>query len=347
MYYGILIICVLLVCIGHKHIKGGIALICFNIAALVLLLVDGLRDPFIYPDNEIYYEYFKGDHLANGEGTINFGYNLLNVSLNVFTYKFFIFSFVVALIINWGYVKFIKTYSPYMGLSLILYIMINYLPSFFLLRQYLAMPFVFLSIKYVIERKQKMFLLCILLAFSMHSMSICVIPLYYLYSFKYNKRDIFVLLVISIVACMSFMIIGRILVSFMPTYVDYMEQGEGTPAWTRAMTKIYIMIIFLLTLKKDCFKEGINKVVFLSMVMSVIICVGAANLFGVYRLRDFYSLADFIGIPLIFYYLKSRRVAFKNVVFMHNFICYFLVFLIFKVCRRRKYWECLSILLGR
>ena len=31
------------------------------------------------------------------------------------------------------------------------------------------------------------------------------------------------------------------------------------------------------------------------MIMCVIICVGAANIYGVYRLRDYYALADFVG----------------------------------------------------
>ena len=47
------------------------------------------------------------------------------------------------------------------------------------------------------------------------------------------------------------------------------------------------------------YDKGINRVIFYSMIMNVIICVAAMNVFGVFRLREYFSLADFIGIPIM------------------------------------------------
>ena len=295
------IFCITLVfsLLSHNQTAKSKKLIFFNIAVLFLALMSGLRDPFLYSDNDVYYEYFKGDYLANGEGTINWGYFLINYVILFITPNFQFLCLLMSFVVIYSYSSVIKKYSPYVGLSLLLFFLINYLPSYFLLRQYMAMPFVFLSFKYILERKQKQYLICIILAFSMHSMAISVLPLYYLYSIRYSQRNFFLIIVGAFILCLLFVVIGKFLISFMPTYSNYMESHSEGAAWQRAIMKLYVLLIYIFCLRKNFYAEGVNRLIFFSMLMCIIITVGGANLPGVYRLRDFYSFADFVGVPVI------------------------------------------------
>lgn len=277
----------------------------YPLAIIIIVIFSCLKDPFVYPDNIAYYYGFIYDW--EGEETVNFGYLFLNNFIKIIWKNFYLFSAIVAIIINIAYCKFIKDYSPNIWLSLLLFIFINYYPAFFLLRQYLAMPFVFMAIKYTIDRNHMMFLLSILLAYSFHTTSLVVFPLYYLYSLSYSKKNIILLTVITIFGCAGLVTIGTYLSNYFPMYAHYLDIDAGEAAWSRAIMKIYIFCVFVLTLGKKCFDDNINKVVLISMIMCVIICVGAASIYGVYRLRDYYALADFIGVPIIIKEAKKFR----------------------------------------
>ena len=108
----------------------------YPLAIVILVLFSCLKDPFVYPDNITYYYGFINNW--EGEETVNFGYLFLNDLVKIIWKNFYLFSAIVAIIINVAYGKFIKDYSPNIWLSLLLFIFINYYPAFFLLRQYLA-----------------------------------------------------------------------------------------------------------------------------------------------------------------------------------------------------------------
>lgn len=269
----------------------------YGLAIFIIVAFSCLKDPFVYPDNIAYYYGFIYDW--EGEETVNFGYLFLNNFIKFFWKNFYLFSAIVAIMINIAYGKFIKDYSPHIWLSLLLFVFINYYPAFFLLRQYLAMPFVFMAVKYTIERNHKMFLLSLVLAYSFHTTSLVIFPLYYLYNLSYSKRNSLFLIVMTCIGSASLVTLGTLLSKYFPMYAHYLDIDAGEAAWSRAIMKIYICLIYIYTLRKKCFDNNINKVVFISMIMCVIICVGAATIYGVYRLRDYYALADFIGIPII------------------------------------------------
>ncbi len=322
MFYGIPIVLILFFFVSKALVEDSDKMLVFYSAVLLLIVVCGFRDPFIYPDNISYYEFFKGDFSAADDGTLNKGYLLFNGVMGMITSSFQVFCFVVAIIIIGSYSKLIISYSPCIWLSLFIYVLINYLPSFFLLRQYLAMPFVFLSFKYVIERKQNLFLISVLLAFSIHTTALIVIPFYYMYGISYSRRNMLLVFGGTIIASLSFMAIGAIIGSFFSYYSQYLDMQVEEPAWQRALMKVYILFVYLFALKDQYYNPGANRLVFYSMLMNVIICVGAMNFFGVFRLREFFSLADFIGIPIILssttqmYFPKKHAVIFLTGVYI-------------------------------
>ena len=55
------------------------------------------------------------------------------------------------------------------------------------------------------------------------------------------------------------------------------------------------------------YKQGVNRVVFYSMFLNAVICFAAMNVFGVFRLREYFALADFIGVPVIIKHTMTFR----------------------------------------
>ena len=308
-----------------KAVNNGL----FIIAVASLIIFCGIRDPFIYPDNINYYYFFNGHFDYAEEGTLGWGYSTFTKLISFFTKSFPVYCFIVSWLIVGSYSKAIKKYSPYKWLSLLLFILVNYYPTFFLLRQYLVMPLFFLCVKFTLERKLIPYLICVALAFSVHTTSIIILPLYFLYGLKYSKFNMFLITVGSLAAMFAFMIIGPLLSFVGSYYLHYFEMTQEEPAWQRAVMKIAIMAVFIFALGKKAYEEGINRILFYSFLFNVIICIGAINIFGVFRLRDYYSIADIVGIPVILSSVKKSGSFKKMIVYISTVVYIVLLILSF------------------
>ena len=193
----------------------------------------------------------------------------------------------------------IEEYSPYIWFSLILFILINYYPSFFLLRQHLAIAVVLLSIKYIIKRVSIKFGICALLAFSLHATSVLFVPLYFLYGLKNNKFNMFLVALGSIFTVVLFYSFQDYVNLYSAYYAHYFEAEAETAAWQRALLKIYIAVVYIYVMGKKYYDEGINRIVFYGMVLNIVICIAAMNIFAAHRLREYFAYADFIGVPIM------------------------------------------------
>ena len=292
---------VLLLCLTFAFLSRGNEKLCqllFLIAISVLILFSGLRDPFSYPDIGNYYEYFVD---MNGSEVENFGlgYTVLNSVISFVYPSFYLLLFVISAIVVVNYAIVIKRYSPYLWLSLLLYLLINFYPSFFLLRQYLAMAVFLFSLKYVVSRQPYHYGVCALIALSFHFSAVVIIPFYFLYGLNNSRRNL-IYLTIGAIACILFFISIGVIVNMVSSYyASYFERGNDEPAWQRAIMKCYAFLLFMYTLREKYYNEGINRILFYCMFFNTIICISAMNMFGVYRLREYFSLADFIGLAVI------------------------------------------------
>ena len=296
MLYLVLIICLIFSFLSRENEK--VTQLLFLIAILFLILFSGLRDPFNYPDIGNYYDYFVD---PNGADVENFGpgYNFLNLIFVQSFSSFYSLMFAISAIVVINYAIVIRLYSPYLWLSLFLYLLINFYPSFFLLRQYLAMAVFLFSLRYVISRQPYHYGICALLALSFHFSSIVILPFYYLYGLKNSKKNLMYLALGGIACIVFFISIGIVVGMISEYYASYFERGNEEPAWQRAIMKSFVFALYLYTLREKYYNEGINRIVFYCMFFNVVICISAMNMFGVYRLREFFSLADFIGLAII------------------------------------------------
>lgn len=323
LYYIIFVILVLAF-IARKA-GNNIERTLYVIAILILILFCALRDGFLYPDIDNYYDYFRyGYTQLDLQEQFNFGYATLNHFCKLLSSSFQFLLLVVSLIILLLYSKAIKDYSPYIWLSLILFILINYYPSFFLLRQYLAIGVFLFSLRYVIKRKPIHYAICMIIALSFHTTAIVAIPVYLLYGIKNTKLNMSLVLIGSIVVIAVFFKFSTYIGLFSAYYAHYFEVEMEESAWKRALMKGFIFMVYLFIMRKHFYDKGINRLVFYCMVLNVVICIAAMNVMGVFRLREYFALADFVGIPIMIKQAK-KMVSLNKLIALSMIVVYFVM----------------------
>lgn len=259
-------------------------------------------------------------------GRVNIGYIVLNKLIYNIWNNYSFLTFICATWVISSYSTIIRKYSPYPWLSLFIFIIINYILSLTLVRQYLAMSFVFLATKCVIERKQLLFILYILIASTFHTTAIIAFPLYYIYGLNNTKFNRALMIFGTIGAILIFrIIVFKVLGVYITAYQNYTDNiyvnEAGIATWPRAIMKIYILGVYMYSMGKRVMETGINRFVYIEMLISVVICAGGIGLFGMFRLKEFFALSDIIGIPLIVQQTKQmssiQKLAVKSMVLVY------------------------------
>ena len=63
--------------------------------------------------------------------------------------------------------------------------------------------------------------------------------------------------------------------------------------------KVYIFVLYIYAMKNKYYREGINRLIFYCMIFNIVICLAAIKIPMVFRMREYFSLADFIGVSVI------------------------------------------------
>ena len=194
----------------------------YPLAVGVLIVYSALKNPFIYPDISGYYDTYRygADHVKD---KLEYGYEFLNWAFRNLSSSFHFFLASISIIVISSYAKVIKDYSPYIWLSLILYILINYYPSFFLIRQYISMAIFIYSIKFIINRKPFYFGIAIFISMSFHPTVVLAAPLYLLYGMKNSKKNMIILTIGVIITVSMFMSLGKYVQMVSGYYASYFE----------------------------------------------------------------------------------------------------------------------------
>lgn len=311
MLYYILFVILAIAILSNKKSEN----ISFLIAIAILVAYSALRDGFLYPDTTNYYDYFRGQYELESEN-FGTGYYLLNEGCRLFSNSFQFELIIISIITIYGYAKAIKDFSPYIWLSLILYVLVSYYPSFFLLRQYISLSIFMLSLKYIIKREPIKFCIYAILAISFHATAVVVVPLYFLYGLKKTWKNMLLLVVGSVAVVLLFFSLQGYIELVSAYYAHYFESLNEESAWLRALTKVYIAGVYMLVMRRNFYNEGINRIVFYSMLLNVVISIAAMNVFSVHRLREYFSLADFVGIPLILNEVSRKNNLIKIVTYL-------------------------------
>ncbi len=132
-----------------------------------------------------------------------FGYCFLNIGVGYLSSNRYIFILVVTLIIYICLFFSFKRHTNNYAFAIILFLGLWFFFSFTYLRQILAASIAGLSIKYVIERDLKKFLLVAFVAMSFHSSAIMVLPLYFIPIRTFKKKTILIVMGILLLLGLS------------------------------------------------------------------------------------------------------------------------------------------------
>lgn len=290
----------------------------FVFIVVLLTIITGLRNTTIFPDMANYESYFftgEFDVRYMSTESVNIGYTWLN---NIFhwTNSFQLFVFVVTVFVFFAFSKNIYEYSPFLILSLLLFVLDDYPQSCFLLRQYLAMATILFSISYITNRQLGKFLVCMTIALSFHTSALVFLPVYFLYNTNVTKRSktrLYLLLgIVALLGGVFLMFISRYLTA---TYTSYITSG-GLGSYARLAMKVFFLFVYFYALGQKVWENGINQIVLICMFMAVLVCYLGISVFIFFRMRMYFSISEIIGIPLIIQYNRGNDSAKKFVVNM-------------------------------
>lgn len=219
--------------------------------------------------------------------------------------SFAFFLFIYGLLWIGGYLKIILAYSPYVIISLVMLTVDPYNQSIFVIRQHLAMLVVFCSYKYIIEKKIWKYLYLILLACLLHQTAIISLPLYFLYHVRGRKKIIIAIIAITLFMYFSFSyLLVNVGENMVQGFSSYIDSDEHTNA-TGAIIVAFELLLYVLVLREHVLDNGINKILFFSLVIGLILSICGIGFNPTGRLVMYYTSISFLLVPLIAKYTKS------------------------------------------
>jgi hypothetical protein len=200
---------------------------------------------------------------------IEMGYNLLNKLIGLFTADIQVFYAALSLLVYTPIFVFLYNYSRYPGLSLLTFVaMGGFEFNYGVLRQACAGAVVIISYRYIRERNLKKYLICVLLAATLHWTALITIPLYFLYWIKINRKTILALFTLSGVLFLLGKPLLKIAMTIFPKYQIYdLDYSAGR----NKFMFLWMMIFFIyeLFLKKNM-KDGWYHFLFSALLMAAV-----------------------------------------------------------------------------
>jgi hypothetical protein len=212
-------------------------------------------------------------------------------------------------------------YSPYVWLTVVLWLLTYFNQSLFVLRQHTAMAICLFSLPLILRRDLLKFCLVIAIAFSIHKTAIIFVVLYFLYGMKMSWALLVKLTIISIIGLLGSQYVLSWI--FQNTWYGSYE-GDGGTSLTTFGVGMCSMLLFLLS--KNWHIDNLPKVekLFFAMLCLYVIlslCGMSFNLTN--RLGKYFGLAVYFTIPLSIASFKNKGV--KTLATVCVLLCYMLL----------------------
>lgn len=182
---------------------------------LALGIFVGLSDMFGGYDRYIYGELYDSmadiTHAGGNPWTSfsfafyggEFGYGTFCALLTYFTGNRYIFIFITTMIIYILLIKSLKQYVDNAPFAVVMFMGLWFFFTFTYLRQVIGCTIVWLSIKYIIERDWKRFLLVWFIAFSFHNSAVIFLPMYFLPIRKFTRQQVLIVMAAALLLGLS------------------------------------------------------------------------------------------------------------------------------------------------
>lgn len=258
------------------------------------------------------------------------GYRVLCKILTYISKDWVFGMFVISLIMLSGYYLVVRRYSSIAWLSVLIIMVGPFTQSLFVLRQHLAMGIILFSYPYILQKKIVPYLIICFLAISCHQTAAVFLPTYFIYNVRKPSYIITLFLVLFFLFYYYFSFflstaasIVMETVSYGDYYFEYdMESGTNNKM---ALLLVTLLIMRIILMKKDFFKEGINRLMSIIMIIGTIFSVVGIGLMATSRLNMYYSEAAFIYIPNTFQYVKKKEIRTMCGIGYFLFFFYFMI----------------------
>jgi len=198
---------------GNQTNKQKLALV-LTLAFLALFV--GISDMLGGYDRYIYGELFDDTADMVSDGIYNFrlsrvaeqypkeyGYQIYNVLIGAITDNRYIFIFITTCIIYVLLYKSIKDYCINYPFAVILFLGLWFFFSFTYLRQVMGATIAWLSVRYIIKRDLKRFLLVWFIAWSFHNSALVLLPMYWVPVRKFEKQKVIYVMIAAFLLGMT------------------------------------------------------------------------------------------------------------------------------------------------
>ena len=313
-YIIMLMFSVIVLLIAQKFKENKIIrIVAYILAGLSFFVVSAVR----YDVGTDYFFRYAPDYIKMGQGidinNLEIGYKLI-VYLCLLITKDYVILFAVtsAIIIGLTFYTIYKE-SPYPVLSVVIYFLAGFFfHSLNLMRQYLAISILLFSYRYLIDKKYIVFLISLVIAFLLHSISII-----FLIALLLCDKEVFDLkrtIIISILLFVFGKYIWQYIVDFIVSQTRFAVYIGSIFDKTQLRiydiivnTILYIIIYYLYKNTKDV---GRKEKFFLNMqACSLFFMILASTMYLLFRLSFFFGIFNIISIP---YFLKKSEIETKK-----------------------------------
>ena len=288
--------------IKNQKIKS----VLFIVAVIQLILLQGLRSPYLGNDMPFYWFYYNKQ----------LPYSITNLSFSNFEILFKVLTKVISSItldkhIYLVIISFLSTVpisiviykkSKNPILSLLLFLSFGFYNfNFSGLRQAIAFAIVFYSFLFIIDRKLIKFIISIVIASLFHSSALVFIPAYFLFDFKITKFKIILMIFIDVFIYIFKVPIFGFINSFF--YEEYGMVLSDSYLWM--IMCLSILMICLLFYKKI---SSDNKSILYNLVIigtAIMLLSPIAN--NILRVANYYFMFIILLIPEVISYIKSNK----------------------------------------
>lgn len=260
------------------------------------------------------------DYIAIGK--MEYGFKLFMKSISFIGGDFRMFLILNSIIIILCYYYIIKLYSPFVIISVLLFLLGTFNQSIFVLRQHLAISLMLVSYPLIIKRQLIPFLGISFISFFIHQTSIVFIPIYFFYKINNKKILLISILLSSVILFIMFKYLlfwfgQEILVG----YESYLESDSGTNI-VGALILLSFVLYYFIFCKNVIFEQGINKLLFIIGLLGVCILFAGIGFTPTGRLSMYFTIIPILLVPITMQYIKNKIIMIISVAIIILFKIY-------------------------
>lgn len=226
---------------------------------------------------------------------------------------------IIAIVNTFAYVSLAKKYSPYIMVSLIIFLL-GSVQSFFVLRQHLAIAITIFSYAYIINRDWKKFCLLMILAFSFHQTALVFIPVYFIYGIKSTRILNIVLVVLFAFLIITFTQLLNNFATSLQGYDGYIDSNESNI--TALLISACYLFTYIFFLRENVYTQGFERLVFILLAINFMMLLSGYTFTGINRLLMYYSVANILTVPITMIYIERSPIRYAYCAFVLLLLTY-------------------------